>query len=170
MAEDSASAEDSPGWGWQDCYDRQKEWLDEALQHVPWPDETIIPSWEAPLPALREALQRITGSLTYLNANQGLLRGRSKALKDVFESAMSAAKGRIPANEKLTTEAAREGWVFNSDIGEALRDTRRRYIEIETCIISQDGLIRAYQAAWDGVSRMLSASLGEVELATSRTA
>lgn len=165
-----AESGEEPGWGWWTVYAKQKEWLDVATEAVPFPGPDSIPHADSPLPVLADALQRAGGALAYLNANQGLLKGRAYALKEVFEASMSAAKGRLPHDKTLTTETAREGAVYNDpDVGERLRDTRKRLIEIQTCIHSQDGLIKAYEHVWATISRLMTAQLGEAEMTTNRT-
>lgn len=159
------------GWGWWSAYDKQMQWLAEVEAHILFPSEQYTKGIsEAPPSIIASRLEDAGGALTYLHAQQGLLEGRSHALKEVFENGMNAAKGRIPASAKLTSEAAKESWVYANmpDIGEALRETKRRHIEIETCVKSQAGLIRAYTAAWETISRVLTATLGELSLATGR--
>lgn len=160
------------GWGWWTAYDKQTEWLHEVNKHVPWPDENILrPSSGAEVSQdeLHAKLLQFGGYLTYLLSNQGVLKGRAKALKETFESAMSATKAKSKL-VKSASEAQREAEAFSDpDVGEALRDTKRRQIEIETCIETQDGLIRAYDAAWKTCSRLLTGTIAEMDLASGRT-
>ena len=158
----------SPPWGWWSVYDKQREWLDDVLRHIPWPDEKALPPIDQMTNVTAsKLLQEFGGYLAYLNANQGLLIGRSHALKEVFEASMAATKGRLSGDYK--TEAAKEQAALNDpDVGEALREAKRRHIEIEACILSQKGMIAAYERLWETVSRQITLSIGEARLATDR--
>jgi hypothetical protein len=157
---------EGPEWGWWSVYDKQATWLEEALRHIPWPE--ALPPAEALTGILSSKLLQEFGSyLAYLHANQGLLQGRAYALKEVYENAMMAQKDKLRG--KYATETARESAVLSlPGIGEALRDAKRRHIEIEACIISQKGLISAYEKLWETISRQITAAGNEMRLATER--
>jgi hypothetical protein len=158
------------GWGWWSVYAKMEEFHAEVSKYVPFPEapERVLPVGVFTTEQLREMLQRFGGYLVYLYANQGHLKGRRNALKDIYGKAVAANKARSQL-PKSASEAARETELLSDpEIGHLLRDTQRRLIEIEACIEHQDGLIRAYDIAWKTISRQLSGEIAEMELTTSR--
>jgi hypothetical protein len=159
-------------WGWWTVLQRQQEWIDNQRAAVPFPDVDTVGREYTGMDGLRAKLQQFGGARTHLNALYGQQEGICIALSETFKSAMSAAKAMAEMDmrkaklpETRITEAAKEQHVYaDPDIGEQMRATRRRSIEAEALLATIKGMLKAYDAAWETISRQMTGEQAEMEL------
>ena len=160
-------------WGWWTAWEEQQRFVDELHHSTPMPRDILPPDVSTLTPAdLQNLLQRFGGALTNLYAQYGILEGKAHALDATFRNAMTAAK--FKAEQRLReqkvpradiTEGRKEQEALSDpDIGEALREVKRRSIEMETCVPVVKRYIDAYEIAWRTVSRQMTGQQAEMEI------
>lgn len=159
-------------WGWWTAWEEQQRFVDELHRTIPMPNDILPPIHTLTPAQLQDLLQRFGGALTNLYAQYGILEGKAHALDATFRNAMTAAKFR--AEQRLRdakvpradiTEGRKEQEALSDpDIGEALREVKRRSIELETCVPVVKRYIDAYEIAWRTISRQMTGQQAEMEL------
>jgi len=159
-------------WGWWTAWEEQQRFVDELHRTIPMPNDILPPIHTLTPAQLQDLLQRFGGALTNLYAQYGILEGKAHALDATFRNAMTAAKFR--AEQRLrdakvpradVTEGRKEQEALSDpDIGEALREVKRRSIELETCVPVVKRYIDAYEIAWRTISRQMTGQQAEMEL------
>ncbi len=167
--QEPAEAPEAAPWGWWTVFTQQAEFRARLAVELPSIDDCHDLS-EASNGELTDRLGRMGAALGYLHSNQGAMLGQLRALKETFETATDTAKARLPRGEikGTTTEAAKLQMVLAGDHSEVLRDLRKRIITLEACTSAQDGMLRAYQTAWETLSRALTSRTAEMALDSRR--
>ena len=142
----------------------RREWLDNRVRFA----NLSLPSMEAlSLSALQQWLQVLGGALTYLQAEQGSSKARAKGLQEEYDLKLARAKGALEDLPKSASEAQKEAKVLASDTN--LWEVRWKQVEADAIVAMQDGYIRAFDKAWDTISRQITALTREMEQTTGRT-
>lgn len=162
------ASEDSP-WGWWSIFAKQEEQTRLILSQLP-PRDSLEGLADETHGGLTERLGAMGAALGYMHAEQGTMLGRLRALKETYDTAMDAAKARLPRADikPSTSEAAKLQLVMARPDSEPLRDLKRRIVELEACTGTQDGFIRSYTVAWETLSRALTSKTGEMAMEARR--
>lgn len=165
---DPEPAEQAP-WGWWSIYQEQADLANELNAKLPALDALQALS-ECTHAQLTDRLGRAGSALGYLHVHQGARIGRLRALKETYDTALEVAKSKLPRAELKTTtsEATKVQMVMERSIGEPLRELRKHIIEHEGQVGLVDGYIRAYERAWETLSRALTSRTSEMAMETRR--
>lgn len=169
---DSPASQDEPEqapWGWWSIYQEQAELAKDLAQNLPALDALQSLS-DCTHAQLTDRLGRAGSALGYLHLHQGARIGRLRALKETYDTALEVAKSKLPRAELKTTtsEATKVQMVMERSIGEPLRELRKHIIEHEGQVGLVDGYIRAYERAWETLSRALTSRTSEMAMETRR--
>lgn len=111
---------------------------------------------------LSELIQRYGGYISYLQGIAGRLRAEALALRESYKTGMAVSTAAI----KTGSEKAKEAQVLESN--ELFRQTKRLEIQTEAALEMVEGWIKAYDIAWQSVSRTVTLHMGDVSLQTGR--
>lgn len=149
----------------EEALEARRVWLG---QRIDLSSLSLPPMEQLTLPALQGWLQYFGGVLIFLQAEQGAAKARAKGLHDEFELKMARAKGKLPEDlPKSTSEATKESMVLASD--DDLWSVKWRQMEADGVQLIQDGYIRAFDKAWETISRQITALTKESEMTSGRT-
>lgn len=168
LAEVKVESEPEP-WGWWNVFEEQRALAEDLNANLPALDALQALS-ESTHAELTDRLGRVGSALGYLHLHQGGRIGRLKALKETFDTAMDVAKSRLPRAElkSTTSEATKFQMVMERESSKPLRELRKHIIELEAQVGLADGYIRAYERAWETLSRALTSRTSEMAMETRR--
>jgi hypothetical protein len=164
-----SSAPEPEPWGWWNVFEEQRTLAEDLNANLPALDALQALS-ESTHAELTDRLGRVGSALGYLHLHQGGRIGRLKALKETFDTAMDVAKSRLPRAElkSTTSEATKFQMVMERESSKPLRELRKHIIELEAQVGLADGYIRAYERAWETLSRALTSRTSEMAMETRR--
>lgn len=151
-------------WGWWSVFDEmdsveaslEKEMLNPAKARL------INHNQEYTGAELRAQLQYLGSCLSVLHATVAKTEAQGYALDESFKMGMKVAIKDVAG----PTLAERESTVLTQN--EVFRKTKKMGINHEALLILLKGWVKAYEAAYTAISRMLSMDLGEMGMQTSR--
>lgn len=167
--EPAEEEEQQSPWGWWSVFEAQGNLAEELSANLPRLDALQALS-DSTAAQLTDRLGRAGAALSYLHLHQGARIGRLKALKETFDTAVDVAKSRLPRAElkPSTSEATKFQMVMELSSSEPLRELRKHIIELEAQVGLVDGYIRAYDRAWETLSRALTSCTSEMAMETRR--
>jgi len=153
------------GWGWWTVFkdidaieiELEREMLNPAKARLIEHNREYTPV------ELRGLLQLFGSNLAILHAIQAKTDAQGYALDESFKVGMKIAIKEIPGGDTI---ASKEGTILQQNA--LFKQTKRMAINHESVLITIKGWVKAYEAAYTAVSRMLSMDLGEMEMTSVR--
>lgn len=150
-------------WGWWSVF-KSLEDLQSEVRGI-MKDPTLEPLLErreyTPLD-IQQLLTVFGGCLAWLYVTEGKMEAQAHALKESYKKAVATQTVNIVAN----SEKAKEAKALEDS--EILRQTGKMAIGFESLLIYVKGVAKAYQAAYDSLSRIVTVQELEANNTTSR--
>jgi len=152
------------GWGWWTVFNKIDEFEKELSRLVPNPDHILNTNKEYTPNELRDLLQRFGSYLSTLHNLEGKMEAQSHAVKEGYKAGMSVAVAK--SESKATSVSGKENEVLANN--EIFKDAKRMQIDYECQLLLLKGWRQAYEQGWATVSRLITITIGEANLQTSR--
>lgn len=153
------------GWGWWTCWKKLDEFEADLERMMPHPGKVRLLDLDREYTPteLRDLLQRFGSYLSNLHHLEAMIEAQGHALRESYKVSMGVAIRDLEAG----TLRDREAEVLSGS--ETFKQTKRMEIEHQSTLTLIKGWRVAYEQAWSTVSRLISLTIGEVQLQTSRS-
>lgn len=154
------------GYGWWTTFKKLDEIEADLEKIMPNPGKGLLIDINheyTPL-ELRDLLQRFGAFLSTLNHTEGLIEAQCHTLKEGFKTGLSVAMSTRESKE--TSISGREAEVLASS--DLLKTNRRMQIDNEATLLLIQGWRKAYEAAYQTASRLVTLFIGESQMTSDR--
>lgn len=149
-------------YGWWKTFEKMDATKDDLKNMgIPNPAGTRLIDWDKQYspPELRDMLQRFGSYLSILYGLEGEIEGQCHALKEGYKTGVQVAMVRSESAAKTIKD--REGEVISGN--ELFLSTKRMEIDNESILKLVQGYRKAYESAYNTISRLITLMLGEAE-------